>query len=78
MLIIVVLIFLEENFGDLSKNFNRLMCTFGFELLAFTYSLFNYVKIIILQVTPKSENLQKIRFFFEAIIKTHNYFISYQ
>lgn len=33
MLIIVVLIFLEENFGDLSKNFNRLMCTFGFELL---------------------------------------------
>lgn len=36
MLIIVVLIFLEENFGDLSKNFNRLMCTFGFELLAFT------------------------------------------
>lgn len=26
MIIIVVLIFLEENFGDLSKNFNRDLC----------------------------------------------------
>lgn len=36
MLIIVELIFLEENFGDLSKNFNRLMYTFGFQLFNYT------------------------------------------
>lgn len=68
MLIIVELIFLEENFGDLSKNFNRLMYN---TLWISAFQLY-YVKIIILQITPKSENLQKICSLLEVIIKTYN------